>query len=84
MHLVEGAIDAHGGTEARDVLVLLQATQDGPEGGSNEVSGAVRDDGADVLNGNTVVRRWLHTQTVQYLFGFAQAFLAPEEQTMQG
>lgn len=61
------------------MLVLLQAEQDGPEGGSDEIGRTVRHDTADMLNGNAVVRRRLNTQTDQYLLGFGQAFLAPEE-----
>lgn len=56
MHLVEGAIDAHCGAEAWNMLVLLQAEQDGPKAGGDEISRAVRDNAADMLNGNAVVR----------------------------
>lgn len=38
------------------MLVLLQAEQDGPEGGSDEIGRTVRHDTANMLNGNAVVR----------------------------
>lgn len=37
VHLVKRAVDAHGGAEARDSFVILQARQDASQGGGDQI-----------------------------------------------
>lgn len=62
MHLVEGAIDPHGGPEAADPLVIPQLVEDGTQRGGYQVGRAEGHDGADVLDGDAVLVGWLHPQ----------------------
>lgn len=52
MHLVQRAVDAHGGFESRHSLVLLQPQQDAGQGSSYQVGGAMRDDGTNLKDQN--------------------------------
>lgn len=77
MHLVEGAIDAHGGAEAADPFVIAQLVEDGAQRGGHQVGRAEGHDGADVLDGDAVLVGRLHPQPRQDFFGFVQTFFAP-------
>ena len=84
VHLVERPVDAHGGAQARHPLVVLEAVEDGAQGGGDEVGRAEGHDGADVLHGNAVLVRRLHAQTGQDLFGFGEALFAPANHSATG
>lgn len=62
MRLVERTVHTDRGPEPGGTLVVTQAVQDGPEGGGHQVGGTEGDDGAYVLDRNTVIVRWLHSQ----------------------
>lgn len=62
VHLVEGAIDPHGGAEAADPLVVPQLVEDGAQCGGHQVGRAEGHDGADVLDRHTVLVGRLHPQ----------------------
>lgn len=77
MHLVEGAIHAHGGAEAAHALVVPQLVEDGAQRGGHQVGRAEGHDGAHVLDGDAVLGGRLHAQPAQDFFGFVQTFFAP-------
>lgn len=62
VHLVEGAVNAHGGAKASHTLVLLQAREYAPQGGGDQIGGAEGHDCAHVLHGETVFIGGLHPQ----------------------
>lgn len=62
MHLVEGAIDTHGGAEAADPFVIPQLVEDGTQRGGHQVGRAEGHDGADVLDCDAVLVGRLHPQ----------------------
>lgn len=80
VHLVEGAIHAHGGAQAAHALVVPQLVEDGTQRGGHQVGRAEGHDGADVLHSDAVLVGRLHAQPGQDLFGFVQTFFAPAKQ----
>lgn len=77
MHLVHGAVDAHGCAQAVGSPVLLQATQDATQRGSDQIGRAEGHDGAHVLHGHTVLFRGLHSQPGQDFHTLLQSFFSP-------
>lgn len=77
MRLVKRPVDTNRGPQPGDALVIPKAVQDGAQRCSHQVGGAERDDGAHVLDRNTVVVRWFHSQAGQNFFGIVEAFLIP-------
>lgn len=62
MHLVEGAVDPHGGPEAADPFVIPQLVEDGTQRRGHQVGRAKGHDGADVLDGDAILVGRLHPQ----------------------
>ena len=77
MRLVKGPVDTNRGPQPGRALVISEAAQDGAQGRRHQVGRAKWDNGAHVLNRNTVVIRRLHSQAGQDFFGIVEAFLIP-------
>lgn len=77
MRLVKRPVDTNRGPQPGCALVISKAIQDGAQRRSHQVGRAKGDDGAHVLDRNTVVIGWLHPQAGQDFFGIVKAFLIP-------
>lgn len=77
VYLVDGAIHAHRGPEAHQLLILPEASQDGRQGCRTEIGRAEGDDGADMLDRNAVGLRRLQAQVREDLSCVGKAFFIP-------
>lgn len=67
MHLVQRAIDAHGGSESSHSFVLLQPHQDAGEDSSYQVGRAERDDGTNLNNQEKYGEKVIKVSKIQTL-----------------
>lgn len=77
VRLVKRPVDTNRGPQPGCALVISKAVQDGAQRCSHQVGRAKWHNGTHVLDWNTVVIGWLHSQAGQDFFGIVEAFLIP-------
>lgn len=80
MGFIESPINPNSGSHPQQLFILHEAGEDGCQGGGTEVGRAEGDDGADMLNSNTVLLRRKQVQVCKDLLCVAQTFLVPKPQ----
>lgn len=78
MCFIYSSIHTHGDVHCPQTTVFPNSTQDSGQTGSHQIGGPEGHYSADMLNSNTVFRRWHQTEPCEDLLGVLQSVFVSE------